>query len=196
MEALISRGIKVLILCPQDGMAAAAAANHARAAGVKVISYARLILDTASVDYYVNFETVAVGAAQARHLIDRAGAAKGNHLYLYAGAASDNNSFQFLEGAWETLHPGIADGTFVIENSSLAVALQGKATLTRGQAGRIIGQITTGWDVTTARYLAESNLMAAAAADKGTVFILAPKDTTARAIAGAFTADRTSRRPT
>jgi putative multiple sugar transport system substrate-binding protein len=190
VETLIGRGLEVLILCPQDGTAAAATADEARVAGVKVINYGRLILDTASVDFYVDFDGVAVGAAQAQYLIDRAGATKGNNLYLFAGAASDNNSFTFLEGAWEKLQPRIADGTFVIRNSNLAVALQGSATLTRDQEGRVIGQVTTNWDVTTARYLAQSNLMAAQAADKGTVFILAPNDGTARAIADAFAADK------
>ena len=45
VENLISKGIKVLIICPQDGTAAAAAAEAARAAGVKVVSYDRLILE-------------------------------------------------------------------------------------------------------------------------------------------------------
>jgi hypothetical protein len=48
-EALIAEGIKVLIICPQDGAAAAAAADAANKAGVKVISYDRLIRGTASV---------------------------------------------------------------------------------------------------------------------------------------------------
>jgi putative multiple sugar transport system substrate-binding protein len=55
--------------------------------------------------------------------------------------------------------------------------------------GQIIGQITTEWDFNTARNLAEANLTAAAAEDKGDVFILAPNDGTARAIADAFAAD-------
>ena len=41
VETLISKGIKVLIICPHDGTAAAAAAEAARAAGVKVVSYDR-----------------------------------------------------------------------------------------------------------------------------------------------------------
>ena len=65
VEALITKGIKVLIICPQDGTAAAAAAEEARKAGVKVISYDRLIRDTDAVDYYVTFDSIAVGAAQA-----------------------------------------------------------------------------------------------------------------------------------
>ena len=43
VETLISKGIKVLIICPHDSTAAAASAEAARAAGVKVISYDRLI---------------------------------------------------------------------------------------------------------------------------------------------------------
>ncbi len=53
----------------------------------------------------------------------------------------------------------------------------------------IIDQITTNWDFNTARNLAEANLTAAAAEDKGDVFILAPNDGTARSIADVFAAD-------
>ena len=188
VETLISKGVKVIIICPQDGSAAAAAAEAARAAGVKIISYDRLILDTEAVDYYVTFDSLAVGAAQAQYLVDKA-SGTGNPLFLYAGAASDNNAFLFFEGAWNVLQPKIADGTFEIKNSSEAVGLQDKATLTRDEMGKIIGQVTTNWDFNTAKTLAESNLTAAAAADKGDVFILAPNDGTARAIADAFAAD-------
>jgi len=189
VESLISQGITVLIICPQDGTAAAAAVEAARAAGVKVISYDRLVRDTEAVDYYVTFDSVAVGEAWGTYLAEQAGATTGNNLYLYAGAASDNNAFLFFEGAWNKLQPKIADGTFVIKNSSEAVALQDKATLTRDEMGKIIGQVTTNWDFNTAKNLAESNLTAAAAADKGTVFIVAPNDGTGRAIADAFAAD-------
>jgi putative multiple sugar transport system substrate-binding protein len=189
VEALITKGIKVLIICPQDGGAAAAASDAARAAGVTVISYDRLITGTDTVDYYVTFDSVAVGAAQAQYLVDKA-TGTGNPLYLYAGAASDNNAFLFFEGAWNVLQPKIADGTFVIKNSSEAVALQAKPKLTRDEMSAIIGQVTTNWDFNTAKTLAESNLTAAPAADKGNVSILAPNDGTARAIADAFAADK------
>ena len=84
------------------------------------------------------------------------------------------------------LQPKIADGTFVIKNSSEAVALQDKATLTRDEMAKIIGQVTTDWKFDVAKNLAEANLTAAPAADKGDVFILAPNDGTARSIADAF----------
>ncbi len=189
VESLITKGIKVLVICPHDGTAAAAAADAARAAGVRVISYDRLIRETDAVDYYVTFDSLAVGAQQGQYLVDNA-TGTGNPLYLYAGAASDNNAFIFFEGAWSVLQPKIADGTFVVKNSSEAVALSDKPTLTRDEQARIIGQITTNWDFNTAKTLAESNLTAATAADKGNVFILAPNDGTARAIADVFGADK------
>mgnify|MGYP006300099359 CR=1 FL=1 len=87
------------------------------------------------------------------------------------------------------LQPAIADGTFYIVNSSEAVALQDTADLSREQMAAIIGQVTTDWDFDTAKTLAEANLTVASADDKGEVFILAPNDGTARAIADAFAAD-------
>jgi putative multiple sugar transport system substrate-binding protein len=155
-----------------------------------VISYDRLIRDTDAVDYYVTFDSIAVGAQQAQYLVDKAGSAKGQPLYIYAGAASDNNAFIFFQGAWGVLQPKIADGTFVIKNSSEAVALQGKAELTRDEQAKIIAQVTTDWAPATAKTLAESNLTTATAADKGDVFVLAPNDDTARAIGDTFAADK------
>jgi putative multiple sugar transport system substrate-binding protein len=188
VQNLITQGVQVIIITPHDATAAAAAAEAAHDAGVKVISYDRLIRETDAVDYYVTFDSIAVGAAQAQYLVDQA-SGTGNPLYLYAGGAFDNNAFLFFEGAWGVLQPKIADGTFYIVNSSEAVALQDKAELTREEMAQIIGQVDTQWDFDTAKTLAESHLTAASAEDKGDVFILAPNDGTSRNIADAFAAD-------
>ena len=190
VETLISKGIKVLIICPQDGPAAAAAVEEAKQAGVKVIAYDRLITGTDSVDYYVTFDSFAVGAAQGQYLIDNAPAGSGIPLYLYAGAATDNNAFVFFEGAWSVLQPKIADGTFVIANSSEAEKLSDKAELSRDEIGKIIGQITTDWDFNVAKSKAEANLTATKKNLKGDVVILAPNDGTARSIADVFATDK------
>ena len=185
VESLITKGIKVLIICPQDGTAAAAAADAANRAGVKVISYDRLIRETASVDYYVTFDSFAVGAAWGDYLVKNA-SGKGNNLYLYAGAASDNNAFIFFDGAWSVLQPKIADGTFVVQNSSEAIKLMGKAKLSREELGKIIGQVSTDWSFSVAKNKAEADMTKARRAAKGTVFICAPNDGTARAIADVY----------
>ena len=188
VEALMAKGIKVLVICPQDASAAAAAVDEAKEEGITVISYDRLITDTKSVDYYVTFDSISVGKAQGQYLVDKA-TGKGNPLYLYCGAATDNNAFLFFEGAWDVLQPKIADGTFVIKNSSEAVALQDKATLSRDEMSKIIAQVTTNWDFNEAKNKAEAHLTSAKAEDKGNVFILAPNDGTARSIADVFAAD-------
>ena len=74
--------------------------ENAKAEGITVISYDRLITDTEAVDYYVTFDSVAVGEAMGQYLVDNA-EGQGNSLYLYAGAQTDNNAFLFFEGAWE-----------------------------------------------------------------------------------------------
>lgn len=189
VETLISKGIKVLIICAQDGAAASAAVEEARDAGVKVIAYDRLITGTDAVDYYVTFDSFAVGEAQGQYLIDNAPEGSDVPLYLYAGAATDNNAFIFFEGAWSVLQPKIADGTFKIANSSEAEALKDKAELSREEISKIIGQVTTNWDFNEAKSKAEAHLTAAGADAKGDVLVLAPNDGTARSIADVFATD-------
>ena len=188
VETLLAKGIEVLIICAQDAAAAGAAVEKAKAEGVTVIAYDRLITGTTAVDYYVTFDSIAVGKAQGKYLVDQA-TGTGNPLYLYAGAATDNNAFLFFQGAWEVLQPKIADGTFVIANSAKAIELKSTLSLTRAQQGDIIGQVTTNWDFNTALNLATSHLTAASDALKGKAYVLAPNDGTARAISDAFRKD-------
>lgn len=190
VETLISKGMKVLIICAQDGAAASAAVEEAKKADVEVIAYDRLITGTDDVDYYVTFDSFAVGEAQGQYLIDNAPEGSDIPLYLYAGAATDNNAFIFFEGAWSVLQPKIADGTFKIANSSEAEALKDKAELSREEIGKIIGQITTDWDFNVAKSKAEAHLTAAGADAKGDVLVLAPNDGTARSIADVFATDK------
>jgi len=189
VETLINKGIKVLIICPPDGDAAAASVEAAKKEGIKVISYDRLITQTDAVDYYVTFDSVEVGKAQAQYLVDHAKGG-GQPLYLYAGAATDNNAFLFFEGAWSVLQPKIKDGTFKIANSAEAVGLQDKETLTRDEMSKIVGQVTTSWDPNEAKNKAQTHLTAAGADMKGDVAILGPNDGTARAIADVFATDK------
>ena len=189
VESLLNKGIKVLIITPQDGAAAGAAVEAAKKEGVTVIAYDRLITNTDAVDYYVTFDSLAVGAAQAQYLIDNANGSN-VPLYLYAGAASDNNAFLFFEGAWKVLQPKIADGTFKIANSSEADKLKDTAELSRDQLSKIIGQVTTNWDPNEAKNKAQTHLTAAKADLKGDVAILAPNDGTARSIADVFSTDK------
>jgi putative multiple sugar transport system substrate-binding protein len=190
VESMIKQGVKVIILHPVDERASAAAAQTAKAAGVKVISYDRLIQYTTAVDFYTSFDGLAVGQAQGQYLIDHTDR-KGVPLYLYSGSTGDNNAYMFFKGAWSVLQPKIVDGTFVIANSNQAIALQDTADLSREDQESIFTEISvSNWDPNNARKLAKSNLIDATVDKKGDVAILAPNDNSARAISDIFKADK------
>ncbi len=190
VETLIAKGAKVIILCPYDATAAAAAVKDAEDADIPVISYDRLILDSDAVDFYVTFDSMAVGAAQAQYLVDQAGDTKGNNLYMYSGALTDNNSFLFFEGAWRVLQPKIADGTFVVRNSAKVVEFADKLDLTRDEMADIMSSVDTEWSMDVSKSLAEAHLTANDASAKGLVYVLGPADDDcARSLSDTFFAD-------
>ena len=191
VDAFIAAGVKVIVYNSIDGAAAAAATNKAAAAGIPVIAYDRLIMNTDKVKYYATFDSIAVGAAQGGYLADQAKAngGKGLNLYLFAGDVGDNNAFLFFQGAWSKLQPLIADGTLTVINSAPAVKYKDQAELTRDQMNEIMQPITTLWNPDKAKQLAESAIAQASAAQKGTIFVLAPNDQTSTAMTDAFRAD-------
>ena len=191
VEALIEKGVKVLLICPFDGAAAASTVEMAKAEGVQVISYDRLIMGTDAVDYYVAFESAKIGEAMGQYLVDQAAAYGGTglNLYLYSGALTDNNSFTYFQGNWNALQPKIADGTFIVRNSEVAMQYKDIKDLSYDQLYEIMQSVDTEWTPSVAKSLAEANLTNAAAEEKALSFITAPDDNTARAIADAFMAD-------
>ena len=191
VEALIEKGIKVLMICPFDGAAAASTVEMAKEEGVQVISYDRLITGTEAVDYYVAFESAKIGEAMGQYLVDQAAAYGGTglNLYLYSGALTDNNSFTYFQGNWNALQPKIADGTFIVRNSEVAEKYKDIKDLSYDQLYEIMQSVDTEWTPSVAKSLAEANLTNAAPEEKALSFITAPDDNTARAIADAFMAD-------
>ncbi|HEX4718963.1 MAG TPA: sugar ABC transporter substrate-binding protein [Thermoleophilaceae bacterium] len=98
-EAALTQGVKVMVLDPVDGAAAAAIVNQANAKKVPVISYDRLLLNSKP-DYYIEFNSPAVGKAQGTALIDKLkkDGKKGN-IIMINGAPTDNNAKLFKQGA-------------------------------------------------------------------------------------------------
>lgn len=107
-EAAITNGAKVLVLDPVDSQAAAAIVTAADQAGVKVISYDRLIT-SANVDYYVSFDNEKVGELQGTFIKDHT--PKGGTVVMINGAQSDNNALLFAQGAHKVLDPLFQDKT-------------------------------------------------------------------------------------
>lgn len=190
VETFISKGAKILIYCAFDAEAAAATAEMAKEEGLTVICYDRLIMNTDAIDYYVTFDSRAVGRAQAKYLIEQAGEDKAINLYMYCGALTDNNSVLFFEGVWEVLQPALADGTFTVRNCEKAIEYKDKADLTREELVSIMQTIDSEWKMDVCKSLAEAHLAAVGAEAKGRVFVLGPQDDDcARSLSDTFRAD-------
>jgi D-xylose transport system substrate-binding protein len=99
-EAALTQGVKVMVLDPVDGAAAAAIVNQANAKNVPVISYDRLLLNSKP-DYYVEFNSPSVGKIQGKALSDKLGG-KGT-IVMINGAPTDNNAKLFKQGAHSVL---------------------------------------------------------------------------------------------
>lgn len=105
-EQLISEGVDVLVVVPNNAEATAAIVQKAHEEGIKVIAYDRLI-SNADVDYYISFDNVRVGEMQATAIVEHS--PKGNYVYI-GGADTDNNAHQFKEGAMNVLQPLVDSG--------------------------------------------------------------------------------------
>ncbi|MDR6612071.1 MULTISPECIES: multiple monosaccharide ABC transporter substrate-binding protein [unclassified Leifsonia] len=126
VNTMITKGAKVLIIASIDGGSLTDQLDAAAKAGIKVISYDRLLTGDKNVDYYVSFDNYKVGVYQANSLltglgvIDKDGKPTGQkgpfNIEVFAGSPDDNNATFFYNGAMDTLKPYIADGTLVVKS--------------------------------------------------------------------------------
>ena len=110
MEQLITLGADVLIIAPHDSFGAGKAVEIAHDAGLKVISYDRLIFN-ADVDLFVSYDNDAVGRMQGEYLARKA--PKGNYIIL-GGPVYDSNARFYRDGAMAVLQPLIDRGDITV----------------------------------------------------------------------------------
>lgn len=110
VKSLIDEGIDVLILVPNDMTKAAQAVQLAKKAGVKVISYDRLVMDE-NIDLYISFDNEKVGSLMAEALVRER--PQGNYLIIN-GAPTDHNTAMIKTGYDKVLKPYIESGDITI----------------------------------------------------------------------------------
>jgi D-xylose transport system substrate-binding protein len=109
-ERLISEGIDLLVVVPHNAEAVATIVNKAHSAGIKVISYDRLVKNS-SVDLYISFDNELVGELQAQAITKLV--PKGKYVYI-GGASTDNNAHLLKKGVFNVLQPLINSGDIQI----------------------------------------------------------------------------------
>ena len=68
VENMVTKGVKVLVIAAIDGTTLSDVLKQAKAGGITVIAYDRLIRDTPNVDYYATFDNFQVGVLQAQSI--------------------------------------------------------------------------------------------------------------------------------
>jgi putative multiple sugar transport system substrate-binding protein len=123
LEGMIAGGVKILFISAIEANSLGTVLAEAKAKGVTVIAYDRLIRDTDAVNYYVTFDNYKVGTLQGTYIEQVLGLKDGKGPYnveFTAGDPGDNNAGFFFNGAMDLLKPYIESGKLVIPSGQTA----------------------------------------------------------------------------
>jgi len=110
VDNLLTQGIDVLVIAPQDATQAASMVDKAKAQGIPVISYDRLI-NSDKIDLYISHQVPVIGTKIAEYAL--AHAPKGNYVMVY-GASTDNNAHIMKKSEMDVLQPAVDRGDIKI----------------------------------------------------------------------------------
>ncbi len=162
IENMITKGANVLVIAAIDGSTLTDALAKAKEAGVLVIAYDRLLVNSANVDYYATFDNFGVGVIMGTQIetgLDLKNQAGPFNVELFGGSPDDTNAFYFYNGAMSVLQPYIDSGKLVVQS---------------GQMG--MDKVSTlRWDGIVAQARME-NLLSAYYTDKRVDAVLSPYD--------------------
>lgn len=120
VENMITKGANVLVIAAIDGAALKTVLDKAHDAGVKIISYDRLIINSPWIDYYATFDNYKVGVLQGGYIVKALGLDQGKkgpfNVELFAGSPDDTNAGYFFNGAMDQLNPYIKSGVLKVRS--------------------------------------------------------------------------------
>lgn len=110
VQELLRQGVDALVIAPHDATQAASMVDAAKAKGVPVISYDRLI-NSDKIDVYVSHQVPVIGRKIAEYALQKQ--PKGNYVMVY-GANTDNNAHIMKKEQLDVLKPAIDSGDIKI----------------------------------------------------------------------------------
>ena len=187
IENMIANGCKALVIAAIDGDSLGTVLAQAKEAGIPVIAYDRLIMNSDAVSYYATFDNWLVGVKQGQFIeekLDLANAAGPFNIEYITGDPGDNNINFFFDGAMSVLQPYVEAGKLVCPSGQMATLKED------GSYDKAV-VATPGWDTATAQTRFE-NILSSYYAD-GTVLdaVLASNDSTACGVENALDANYT-----
>ena len=119
ISAMIADGVDLLIISAINGESLTQTLADAKDAGIPVISYDRLIMNTEAISYYVSFDNFTVGVLQGKYIVealnlDLSDTSTSYNMEITAGDPADNNAPFFFDGAMSVLQDYIDAGIIKI----------------------------------------------------------------------------------
>ncbi len=125
VENMISNGCELLVIASIDGESLGTPLQQAKDAGIPVIAYDRLLMNSDAVSYYATFDNYMVGTKQGEYIVealDLENAAGPFNMEIFTGDPGDNNARYFYGGAMDILQPYIDEGKLVVKSGSVDFA--------------------------------------------------------------------------
>ena len=110
VDNLLTQGIDALVIAPHDATQAASMVDKAKAQGVPVISYDRLI-NSDKIDLYISHQVPVIGRKIAEYALEKV--PQGNYVMVY-GAGTDNNAVIMKNEQVKVLQPTVDSGKIKI----------------------------------------------------------------------------------
>ncbi|WP_418965044.1 D-xylose ABC transporter substrate-binding protein [Cetobacterium sp.] len=109
-ENLISQGIDLLVVIPNNGDVMGAIVDQAHQDGIKVLAYDRLLTNS-DVDAYISFDNEKVGELQGKAIVE---AMPKGRYFMMGGSPTDNNAKMFRAGQMKAIQPYVDSGEIII----------------------------------------------------------------------------------
>lgn len=103
VDNLLTQKVDALVIAPHDATQAASMVDKAKAQGIPVISYDRLI-NSDKIDLYISHQVPVIGKKIAEYALQKV--PTGNYVMVY-GAMTDNNAVIMKKAELEVLQPAI-----------------------------------------------------------------------------------------
>ena len=119
IENMIASGVNCLVIASIDSSALVNVEKQAKEAGIPIIAYDRLLMDTDAVSYYATFDNKGVGTAIGKYIEEKKDLANATESYtieFFMGSPDDNNAHMLYAGLMEVLQPYLDNGTLVCKS--------------------------------------------------------------------------------
>ena len=120
IRSMIAAKVDLLVITPVDSNALTDVLAEAKAAGIPVINYDRLIEKTGDIGCFVTFENYQIGEMQAEYVIDQLGIDESTgdkfHVEFFSGDENDRNSYYLFRGAYDEFIDAIHAKTVIVSS--------------------------------------------------------------------------------